>query len=118
MFSQNIYLLIGILFFVALAFVALVLSWSGARIAIFRLRQRKSDREVHAARFHEDGAPIPPRGEGLCNRCGRAGFEIYCLPANGRLCESCYGAFRARAADGVSPATPAPAPASPATGRV
>lgn len=94
MFAQNIYLLIGILLFLALVFVAFVLGWSGIRMALFGWRQRKARRDQHAARFHDDGTPIPPRGEGLCGRCGRAGFDIYHLPANQRLCESCYRAFR------------------------
>ncbi len=111
MFGQNIYLLIGILLFLVLLLVVLVLSWAGVRITIFGWRQRQSLRDQRTARFHRDGTRMPPQGEGICVRCGRAGFDVYCLPGNQRLCEACYRAARDSAAAVLHPTGDSSAPA-------
>lgn len=107
MFGQNIYLLIAVIFLLALFGVIVFAGWTALRAALFTWRQRREEEAVRAAKLDRDGRPLPPVAEGLCDRCQRAFNRVYHVPGGQRLCPTCYElALAARAVTAAG----APAP--------
>ena len=90
MWGQSIYLLLGILLFLLITAVIVIVFWTGFRIWFSRLRQRRDDDRLHEMRHRSDGRPLPPIGEGMCDRCQGVFDAVYHLPSGRRLCRGCY----------------------------
>lgn len=92
MFAQNIYLLIGLLLFLIIVIVFIIASWTGLNVLFFLRGKRTSDQALAAAKIGPDGRPLPPAGQGICDRCQAIPKEVYFMPEGERLCRSCYEA--------------------------
>ncbi len=90
MFGQNIYLLIAVIFLLALFGVVVLAVWTAVRAMLFTRRQRREEAAARAAKLDHDGRPLPPASEGLCDRCQRAFNRVYHVPSGPRLCPMCY----------------------------
>ncbi len=88
---EEIYLLIGILTAATIGFVLIILSWTGIKVAIFRMRQRRGESQDRRKRFDSNGQPRPPRAAGVCDVCGAVFAELNFLEGNRRLCDECIG---------------------------
>jgi len=89
MFGANIRLLIGLLLTAVIGLVAFILLWTGAKVLLFRLRQRQAERDDHRNHHDAAGRPRPPVSPGICHQCGRASSEVRNLPSGRRLCPDC-----------------------------
>ncbi|MBN2561642.1 MAG: hypothetical protein JXQ75_12000 [Phycisphaerae bacterium] len=90
--ALDIRFLIGLLTFLAILFVLTVAVWTGLKIWIHRVRQRRARQEDYERRCHPDGRPRPPMAEGICDACQGAFDTVYHLPKGRRLCPKCYEA--------------------------
>ncbi|HWL93314.1 MAG TPA: hypothetical protein VNT79_07245, partial [Phycisphaerae bacterium] len=70
-FTQGIRLLIGILVLVVVSGFAVFGAWTALNILRFRRQQRQADEQFRAGRIDDEGNPLPPRAQGVCDRCGR-----------------------------------------------
>jgi hypothetical protein len=91
-FRDNIHLLIGLLFFLAVGAVALIVTWTGIKLYIWHVRERRERERLHREQFRPDGLPYPPASRGLCDRCGRSVEKVYYLSSGERLCPEDYEA--------------------------
>ena len=90
MFGQNIWLLIGILFFVLFGAVLLIAAWTGVKVWLFRRDQARGKIEAEQSKSDADGGPLPPSSPGICQQCGKVRDKVYHLPSGDRLCAACY----------------------------
>ncbi len=90
MFGVNMRLLVGILTALILLAFLLIALWTGLRLWLHRRSLRRSTEDEQRRRFRPDGTPYPPRAEGICDRCGRVGKDVFHLPDGGRLCPICF----------------------------
>ena len=89
-FALNLLLILGAVFVLCGLFVVFVALWTGARIVIHMVRQRRAMREYRAVSRRADGEPYPPHMEGTCRECGRGDRQIYCTAKGDELCTTCY----------------------------
>jgi hypothetical protein len=90
MFGLNMRLLLGLIVFLILLFLVVVGSWTGIRIWVFRRRQKREQHDALIRSHRPDGTPLPPMGEGVCERCQTVSEALYHLPSGRRLCRDCY----------------------------
>ena len=112
MFGQNIFLILGALLVLAFGSLMLVVLWTGLRVWLFTVQQRRAQRACRRRTRRADGKMYPPAACGVCDACGRVGKAIY-YPASGeKLCAPCYEDFwrrtevREPGADESPPAAP------------
>jgi hypothetical protein len=91
-FSMNMMLLLGLLMAGAIILILIIVSWTGIKLWIFRIRQQRGRTEEYARKHFADGRARPPRDEGICDRCQGAFGDVYYLPSGEKLCAKCYGA--------------------------
>ncbi len=92
-FFVNLMLLVALLIVAVVGFIVLVASWTGLKIGIWRLRQKRAERrEQQRKQRPEDKASLPV-GRGLCDRCGTPSREVFHLPSGERCCPDCYRQF-------------------------
>ena len=93
MWGANMYLLIGLLLFLAAGAVVVVALWTGLKVWMWRIRQRRAWAEYRRQSQRADGRRYPPFTGGVCDHCKRVSKKVY-HPASGpRLCSSCYEMF-------------------------
>jgi hypothetical protein len=91
-FRANIHLLMGLLFFLAVGVVFLIVTWTGIKLYIRHVRERREQERWHREHFRPDGLPYPPASRGLCDRCGGSFEKVYYLSSGERLCPKDYEA--------------------------
>ncbi len=96
MFGLNMRLLLGLIMALALLFLLVVGTWTGIKIWVFRRRQKRAQHDASIRSRGPDGRPLPPIGEGVCERCQTVSEELYHLPSGRRLCHDCYESTEAR----------------------
>ena len=89
-FGINLFIIIGAVVLLSLAFVLVLLVWTGVRAGIWRRRQVRAEREQRLGKLDGSGQRRPPADRGLCDRCGRLFDEVYHLPDGSRRCPRCY----------------------------
>jgi hypothetical protein len=90
-FVTNMMLLLGLLMAGAIILILIIVSWTGIKLWIFRIRQQQGRTEEYARKHFSDGRSRPPRGQGICEKCHGAFDELYYLPSGEKLCAKCYG---------------------------
>ena len=96
MFGVNMRLLLGLIMGLILLFLLVVGTWTGIKIWVFRRRQRSETRDALIRSRGSDGHPLPPIGEGVCERCQIVSDKLFHLPSGARLCRDCYESVEAR----------------------
>ncbi|MCC7145927.1 MAG: hypothetical protein IT443_05735 [Phycisphaeraceae bacterium] len=89
-FAQGVWLVLGLLLWLALAFISALLIWVLCRYLIASVRIRAAWQAAAAARRRADGSLYPPTDEALCDRCTRVFVDVHILPDGRRLCRTCY----------------------------
>ncbi len=89
----NLWLLIALLFLLVVALVLGVVLWTGIRVGLTMLAQRRAQAEYRKSTRRADGQPYPPYIEGMCSQCGRGHVRIYHPQSGERLCPDCYERF-------------------------
>ncbi len=94
----NLALIIGAVVLLALGFALTIAIWTGARVLIAIIQQRRAKEQYLRETFRSDGRPYPPYTEGVCQECGRGDSKIYHPDSGERLCPVCYERFWRRVA--------------------
>ena len=90
MWALNIHLLIGGLIALAAGLVLLVILWTGLKIGIWRIQQRRAQKAYVRETRRADGRRYPPFFGGVCEKCGQVSKKIYHPVVGPRLCADCY----------------------------
>ncbi|MEE9297262.1 MAG: hypothetical protein V3W34_20165 [Phycisphaerae bacterium] len=90
---MNLWLLISLLFLLVIALVLGLMLWTGIRVGLTVLAQRRAHAEYRKSSRRADGQPYPPYIEGVCSQCSRGNLRIYHPPSGERLCPECYERF-------------------------
>ena len=93
MWGANIHLLLGLLLCLAAGAVALAALWTGLKIWIWRVLQRRAWQQYRRQNRRADGRPYPPFTGGVCDDCGRVSKKIYHPVSGPRLCSPCYETY-------------------------
>ncbi|MCK4343322.1 MAG: hypothetical protein KAY37_16530 [Phycisphaerae bacterium] len=96
-FGQNIYLLIGLLVFLAIVIFVIIVAWTGINIGVWRAQKKNAEQQDLRRKFLPDGRPLPPTGRGVCTACCRACEKVYHLPTGERLCPMCFERLESKA---------------------
>jgi hypothetical protein len=95
-FYINLMLLVVLLVVAAVGFIVLVASWTGLKIGIWRLRQKRAERQEQRRKQPPGDKATLPVGRGVCERCGTPSREVFRLPSGERCCPDCYRQFYER----------------------
>lgn len=111
-FAVNACLTLILAFVILLVLMVLIGLWTGVRVGMFAKQWKRADADLKALRVGPDGQPIPPRGQGICQRCTVVRDDVLFLPDGRRLCKGCYDEAQlagppgsAGASEGASPRT-------------
>jgi len=92
-FKINIYFLIGLLIFLAASSVLLIVFWSILKAWLWRIRQRRRQKQYYKQTHRADGRRYPPMAQGKCDQCGSTSKKIYYTETGPKLCSECYEVF-------------------------
>jgi len=93
MFFVNLMILVALVILAVVGFIVLVASWTGLKIGIWRLRQKRAERQEQQRKQRPEDKASLPVGRGLCNRCGTPSRKVFHLPSGERCCPDCYRQF-------------------------
>ena len=93
MWGVNIYLLIGLLLLLAAVAVVVAALWTGLKIWLWRIRQKRAWQAYRQKSRRADGQKYPPFTGGVCDQCGRVSKKVYHPVSGPRLCSPCYETY-------------------------
>ncbi len=91
-FGLDMRFLLGLIVFLAILFIVVIAVWTGVKIWLFRMRQKREQRRVYRREHAPNGRRLPPSASGICERCEGVFAKVYHLPSGRRLCPECYEA--------------------------
>jgi len=87
----NLWMMIGCFGWIIILAPPVIVGLLYLRILLRRGRIRRAVAEHYRRTHLSNGAPYPPSGRGVCQRCKLAKDKVYSLKSGTRLCHECFG---------------------------